>query len=86
MSIRKYPKCKYIFTNIIYKYMYNYFNNLNLNYKLNILVIFNTFMYFRIKYDNLNRNTQIKPYLLSIFGYFFVYLSSLDTKYPNRIE
>ena len=61
--------------------MYNYFNNLNLNYKLNILVIFNTFVYFQIKYDCLNRNTKMKPYLMSTL----VLLDSLDTKYPNRI-
>ena len=54
--------------------MYNYFNNLNLNYKLNILVIFNTFVYFWIKYDSLAIITQTKLYLMSIFSFFFWYI------------
>ena len=63
--------------------MYNYFNNLNLNYKLNILVIFNTFVYFLIKYDSLDRNTQTKPYIMSIFGT-FAYFGYKIPK-PNRV-
>ena len=66
--------------------MYNYFNNLHLNYKLKILIIFNTFMYFRIKYDSLDKNTQTILYLMSIFGYFLVHLGSLDTKFSNQIR
>ena len=51
-----------------------------------ILVIFQYFVYFWIKYDSLDRNTQTKLYMMSSFGYFLVHLGSLDTKYLNRIR
>ena len=67
--------------------MYNYFNNLN--YKLNILVIFNIFVYFQIKYDSLDRNTQTKLYLMSIFGYFWyiwvVWIQNTQTELGNTV-
>ena len=51
--------------------MYNYFNNLHLNYKLKILIIFNTFMYFRIKYDSLDKKYSNKTVYNEYFWLFF---------------